>query len=115
MTEENFSTTANDEPEELKKKVQDGVPQVLKLINQNRKEGLKNLQRRLDSLQGTLDEVQAWTRKHNGPLFLIHGDNNSVLFSMENELRNLKSALDAVLTTNEAQDSLLDMLVNDLV
>lgn len=118
----NFPTTATQQtepegpsPEQLKKIAKEGIPQILRLVNQNRKEGIVSLQRRLDSIEGALDQLKKWTRDNNAPLMVLKDSQDNQVFSLGNELINVKAALDATLTATEAQDSLLDMLVNDII
>lgn len=121
-----FSTTANKEeapvevdtsPEGLKKLVEDGTPQVLKLINQNRKESVDALRRKIESLEGELVAVRNCLAagKDPGSLMVIHDDSGEMIFSLENTLRNIQQSLDSVQTFEEATNSLVDMLINDIV
>jgi len=120
-----FPTTATEEdpvqeqvdtsPEGLKKLAEKGVPQVLRLVNENRKKGIENLRRRAESLQGALEKLDAWRSRSQSPMMLLKNDRDEIVISLDNELLNIQNALDATLTATEAQDSLLDMLVNDVI
>ena len=124
MTEENvidFPTTAKQEapvvdtsPEGLKKLVEDGTPEVLKLVNQNRKEGAEQLRRKVDSLEVALDAIRRHCAK-NGEALMTWGEGDDIIFSLENELINIQKGLQAVSTYVDAQNSLTDMIINDIV
>lgn len=126
MSEENvvdFPTTANKEeasieidtsPEGLKKLAEQGTPQVLQLVNQNRKEGAEQLRRKFESLETELEECRNWVRKNEAPL-LVLGDEDKTVFSLENALINIQKSLEACSTVVDAQNSLMDMIINDIM
>jgi len=87
------STTGH--PEKLKKVVEDNTPQVLELVNRNRKSGLEALQKRLEGLEKDLET-------------------SNLSDNLENTLRDVKAALSGTLVSLEAQNSLLDMLCHDV-
>ena len=127
MTEENvvdFPTTAQKKedpkevdtsPEGLKKLAEENIPQILKLINKNRHEGVENLQRKTENLHQALKSLAEWAQEQQHPILKAQDNLGNTKFILDNELRSIDSALGSVLTVLEAQNSLLDMLINDTI
>lgn len=118
-----FPTTANQKekpvidtsPEGLKKLVEEGTPQVLQLVNRNRREGAEQLRNRMESLDTELQLVEKWRRTNLKGLMVVTDLSGETVFSLENSLLNIQRALDGVSSYCDAQNSLMDMLINDII
>ena len=126
MSEDNvvdFPTTANEpeppvvdtSPEGLRKLVEEGTPQVLQLVNQNRKEGAEQLRKKVDDMETDLQMLRRQTRSSGAAMLALTDDGGSVVFSLDNTLINIQKGLQAVSTYADAQNSLMDMLINDMI
>ncbi len=118
-----FPTTASQEedpvidtsPEGLRKLVEEGTPQVLKLVNRNRRNGAEQLRQKIELFDTELQVIEKWRKANQAPLFVIRDKNDNMIFSLENSLLNIQKALDGVSNYCDAQNSLMDMLINDMV
>lgn len=99
--------TPDTSPEKLQEVTEQGIPQILQLINKNRKEGLENLRKKVESLQTDLETIRA-DLGHDEALMKTKN------WSLENSLRSTQSALGSTETVLEALNSLIDMMINDL-
>ena len=90
-----FPTTRSDTPK-TQEQVDQGIPVIIKKIDENRASGMKNLEKKCDNF----DHREMIT------------EDNPV---SENVLRDLESAIKSTTLTLEAMNSLLDMLRHDLI
>ena len=56
-------------PVNLEQTVEDGTPQVLRLINENRNKAFEGLAKKTEALQATLDNVREYVKQKERPLF----------------------------------------------
>lgn len=98
-------------PQQLQQMEEDGSQQVLELIQKNRKIGHENLQRASDALESVFDDIRRYS---DGALMTASTDKGKVFFSLEDTLRTVKRGIDGALTSIEALNSILDMLIHDL-
>lgn len=123
-----FETTANQElpmpdevvpqpkptpsTEELQEMQEQSGEQMLQLIQRNRKFSHENLQKAFESLEDTVNTVRENSKE--APLFVTKDERGKVTFSLEDSLRTILKGLGACLTSMEANNSLMDMLIHDL-
>jgi len=119
-----FETTANQDelpmpdetvptppPEELQEMQEQGGEQMLQLIQRNRKISHESLQRAFEGLEATIDQIVA--NRDLGPILVTKDGHGRVVFSLEDSLRTIMKGLGACLTSMEANNSLMDMLIHD--
>jgi hypothetical protein len=91
-----FQTTRNPAQPDAAQAQQDGIPVVIKKIDENRASGMKNLEKKCDNF----DHREMIT------------EDNPIT---ENTLRDIEGAIKSTMLTLEAMNSLLDMLRHDLI
>lgn len=119
-----FPTTADEDlpvngptegptPDELKAMAVKGGPQVLQLIQKNRKVSHETLQRIVENLEKQITDIRR--NLPDEPLMVKKTDRGDTFFSLEQALRDVQVGLGALLTNMEAMNSLVDMITHDLV
>ena len=98
-------------PEELAEMQQQGGEQMLQLIQKNRKMSHENLQRAYESLESIIESIK--DNRSDGALFVKKDERGKIYFSLEDALRTVMKGLGACLTSMEANNSLMDMLIHD--
>ena len=99
-------------PEQLQEMQQKGGQEVIERIMKNRKLSHEQLQRAHESLTDVIDKIR--DNRDQGPLMLKKDDRDSVWFSLEDVLRNIVRSTGAALTSMEANNALMEMIIHDL-
>lgn len=99
-------------PEKIQEMAQQGESQVLQLVQKNRKEGHETLQRKVEAMQGDLQKIRDVLGQE--PLMVAKNERGDTAFSLESTLRDIEQGMAATLTSIEAMNSLIDMLIYDL-